>query len=201
MAEEKLKIKLLVAGIDSTDDVVIDLASATAATWRQEPLTLRDDAVIIEEAEPTEEEIFSHENDDPEDVEFTEGATQATGSFTRPTIEQMVGLMGGQKDETAYLKPKKKVYIDRAIRFRLQGGGYVVLPRAKGYATMSLGLGRGSRAKFPFKLKALVPKGGETALIWETEKDADTPQGRSVTDSSSGAPASAPTPPKEETKK
>ena len=172
MAEEKLKIKLLVTGIDSTDDPVTDLASANAAKWKEEPLTLRDDEVIVQEAEPDEEEVYSHENDDPEDVEYTEGATEATGSFVKPTLEQLVGLMGGKKEDTAYIKPRKKAYIDRAVRFRLKDGGFLVLPRAKGFVLLNIGVGRGSRAKFPFKLKALVPAGGDTALIWETEKEA-----------------------------
>lgn len=180
MAEEKLKIKLLVEGIDSTDDAVTDLTTANAATWKEEPLTLRDDEVIIQEADMTEEEIYSHENDDPEDVDYTEGATEATGSFTRPTLDQLVGLMGGKKIDTAYIKPKRKLIVDRPLRFRLRGGGFVVLPRAKGYVIFNMGLGRNSRAKFPFKFKALVPSGGETALIWETEKDASAAKARNI---------------------
>lgn len=168
MADETLRVRLLISGIDFTDDPVTDKTTADAAVWKPQPLTLRDDELVIAEAEPEEEEINSHENDAAEDYSITGGSVQATGSFIKATVEQLVGLLGGKKDGTTYMKPAKKLLVEKAIRFRFKEGGWVVLPKAKGYVIFNLNPGRGGRVKFPFKFTALAPSNSEYDLIWET---------------------------------
>lgn len=168
---EKLKARLLVVGIDFTDTTgIIDKATALAAVWKAQPLTLRDDELILQEDAPEEDEVFSHELDPAVDYGITGSSITATGSFIMPTVDQLIELFGGSKDGTAFLKGTTKLLIEKAIRFRFQGGGWVVLTRAKGFVTWNMNVGRGGRVKFPFTLKALAPQEGGTDLIWETEE-------------------------------
>lgn len=172
---ESLKARLLVVGIDFTSSAVTDKASADAATWEAQPLTLRDDELILQEATPEEDEVFSHELDPAVDYGITGASITATGSFIMPTVDQLVALFGGSKSGTAFLKGTTKILIEKAMRFRFQGGGWVVLTRAKGFVTWNMDIGRGGRVKFPFSFKALAPQSGGADLIWETEDTAAAP--------------------------
>lgn len=167
---EKIKARLLVVGVDFTDNKdIIDKATAIAAVWKAQPLTLRDDELIIQEEAPEEDEVFSHELDPAVDYGITGSSITVTGSMIMPTVDQLIELFGGTKDGTAFLKGTTKLLIEKAIRFRFQGGGWVVLTRAKGYVTWNMNVGRGGRVKFPFSFKALAPQEGGADLIWETE--------------------------------
>lgn len=178
---EILRARLLVEGIDFTDTKgIIDKATAIAATWEPQPLTLRDDELILEEAAPEEDEVFSHELDPAVDYGITGSSITATGSFIMPTVDQLVALFGGKKDGTTFIKGTTKILIDKAIRFRFQGGGWVVLTRAKGFVTWSMNVGRAGRVKFPFSFKALAPQSGATDLIWETVDKATAPTNMAV---------------------
>lgn len=182
---ENIRARLLVSGIDFTDSEVKDVATANAATWKAQPLTLRDDELVINEDAPEEDEVFSHEEDPAVDYGITGASVTATGSFIMPSVDQLVALFGGTKSGTAFLKSSRKLVIEKAIRFRFQSGGWVVMTRAKGFVTWGMNVGRGGRVKFPFTFKALVPKEGGVDLIWETS---DT-----VVAAPAAAPAGAPT--------
>lgn len=166
---EKISAKLLVVGIDTTSSPVKDLATANAAEWIEQPLTYREDELSITEDSPTEEEIYSHELDDAVDAEYTFTGIKAAGSFIMPDVPQVKDLLGGDVSGTAYLMTSERALIDRPMRFRFKGGGWVVLTRAKGYALLNMNVGRGGVIKFPFSLKALATKDVPT-LIWETDK-------------------------------
>lgn len=168
---EKISAKLLVVGIDTTDSEVKDKTTANAAVWTEQPLTYREDELSISEDDPSEEEIFSHELDDAVDAEYTFSGINAVGTFIMPAVEQVKDLLGGSVDGTAYVMTSERALIDKPMRFRFKGGGWVVLPRAKGYALLNMNVGRGGVIRFPFKLKALAQT-GVPSLIWETDKNA-----------------------------
>ena len=176
MAGEKTRVKLLIDKIQFTGSKITDKASVTAATWDDQPLTLRDDELILEEATPEEEEIFSHELDSALDYSITGASVTATGSFVQATVEQLVSLLGGKADGSVFMKSAKKLMIDKAIRFTFKEGGWVVFTRAKGFTTLNLNVGRGGRAKYPFKFIALAADGSEYDLIWDTTGTATAPE-------------------------
>lgn len=169
MAENVL-LKARVAKIEFADPIAsaedLDLAS-----WEQQPLTLRDDEVVIAEEEPEESEVFSHENDAAEDYDISGSGITASGSFIKVGYESLVNLVGGTVEgvapDTRFHKSARKLMLNKAIRFTLKGGGTIIIPNAKGFVNTSLSLGYGGVSKFPFKFKALVAAADwDVDIIW-----------------------------------
>ncbi len=181
MADERLKIKWRVEGIDFSDDTtIVDKATALAAEWKTAPKTLRDDELLITPPTVNKNPINSHESDAPEEVEITIGDPRnITGSFIRMTVDQLVELIGGKKDGTAYLMEDVLKILQKAIRVRFQGGGWVVFPRVEGYVLLDMNVGYNSRVKAPFDFTPLAATtGGTTTGIWETDTTAVIPAAR-----------------------
>ncbi len=162
---EKLRVKCVVDGIDFAAEIIAKEADIATAAWEEQALTLRDDVVEIVEGDPEEDEVFSHEEDAPVDYDITGAGVAVTGSFIESTLDQLVATIGGVKSGTAFQKSAKKIMVETAIRFRLKNGGHIIIPRARGYVLLNLGVGRSGRAKFPFKFKALAPSGWDCDII------------------------------------
>lgn len=171
---EKIKTRMRIARIYSSDAVDIkDEATAKAAVWVAEPLTLAEDELIIAESEATVEEIKSHELDTPVDIDIDPGSTEAGGSFIEMTKQQLANLIGGKATATAFSRALGKKRIDKALLFTLKDGGAIVMPRAIGYALLNINLGRtGGRFKVPFKFYPTVRDGAETDFIMIDEFEA-----------------------------
>ncbi len=152
---EKVKVKLRIAKIEMADPITSE-EGIELATWRQLPLTLRDDEVLLDEEDPEEVEVFSHENDAPEDVSITGKATNITGSFIDVDKETLVELLGGELKSNKFYRSAKKLTLNKALRLTLANGESFLVPNAKGYVKTNIGLGYSGIAKFPFKFKALV---------------------------------------------
>ena len=156
---EKIIAKLRVEKTEFADPIT-DFDGIASASWAAQPLTYREDAVEIVEGEPEEDELYSHENDAPEDSDVVGAGITAKGTFIKATRTQMVALMGGKTsgaDETLqYQHAAKKVMLNKAIRFTCADGTKVVIPNAKGYVNLSLSIGKGGVAKFPFSFKCLT---------------------------------------------
>lgn len=170
MAGEKTGVKYVVDGIDFADTLITNFEDIANANWTPQPLTLRDDTVEIVEGDPEEDEIYSHENDAPEDYEITGTGITASGSFIKATVEQLIALLGGKNSNTAYQKSAKKIMVEKTMRFRFKNGGYAVIPKARGYVLLNLNVGRDGRAKFPFVFKALAPDGWDCDIILDLGK-------------------------------
>ena len=159
---EKILLKARVAGIDFAP-VITSAAGLTTAVWEEQPLTLKDDEVSLTEAEATESVVYSHENDAPEDVDYTGAGVSAVGTFIKATFDQMAALMGGDvtgADATAiYAHPGSKTVLETAIRYRLKNGGAIIVPCAKGVVSWNSKLSADGLAKLPFKFKCLVQSG------------------------------------------
>lgn len=174
---ERSKLKLRVSGIDQAP-VITSEEGLKAAPWERWPLTLRDDEVSITEEDPEEEEVFSHENDAPEDYDISGSGMNAVGTFILVTMEELVDLLGGKlsDDKKSFLKASKKVAIEKAIRFRLKGGGWVVIPKAKGYVLYNANMSaQGGRFRLPFKFRALAQTGFDYDLIMNMTEEAKEP--------------------------
>lgn len=185
MAEERLKIKWRVAGIDFSDATDIkDKASANAAAWKTAPRTLRDDELVITPPTVNKNPIYSHEADAPEENEITIGDPRnITGSFIKMTTAQLVELIGGKMDGTAYVMEDVLKVLKKAIRIRFQGGGWVVFPRVEGFVQLDMNVGFEGRIKAPFDFTPLASEDGKSGGIWETDTSAAIP---------AAAPMSAP---------
>ncbi|WP_108822006.1 hypothetical protein [Dysgonomonas sp. Marseille-P4361] len=177
MAEEKLKIKWRVAGIDFSDNTDIkDKTTANAAAWVTAPRTLRDDELLITPPTVNKNPIYSHEADAPEENEITIGDPRnITGSFIKMTTAQLVDLVGGKMDGTAYVMEDVLKVLKKAIRIRFQGGGWVVFPRVEGYVLLDMNVGFEGRIKAPFEFTPLASDDGKSGGIWETDTSATAP--------------------------
>ncbi len=155
---ENILTKVRVKKIEFAEPLKTE-AELTTATWKEQPLTLRDDAVEIVEETPEESEVFSHENDTAEDVLFSGKSLAITGSFIKASRAALVELLGGAKKGTtaapSLQRSASKQQLNKAIRFTLSRGGTIVVPNAKGFVTLHMGLGYDSVVKYPFKFKAL----------------------------------------------
>lgn len=167
---ENILLKARVTQIDFADPITSAAGLATA-TWAKQPLTLRDDEVLIGEEDPEENEVHSHENDAPEDYDIIGSGLTATGSFIKIGYDDLVKLLGGTKEgadpDVKFHKSAKKVLLNKAIKFTLKGGGEIIIPNAKGFVNTSLSVGYGGTSKFPFKFKALVAAADwDCDIIW-----------------------------------
>lgn len=147
--------------IDKTEfaEPIANFDGVATASWTEQPLTYREDAVEIVEGDPEEDELFSHENDAPEDTDIVGAGVTAKGTFIKATRTQMVGLMGGTTSGAnatlQYQHSAKKIALNKAIRFTCKDGTKVIIPNAKGYVLLNLAIGKGGVGKFPFSFKCL----------------------------------------------
>jgi len=167
---ENILLKARVTQISFADPIV-SAAGINAAVWTKQPLTLRDDEVVITEDDPEESETFSHENDTAEDYDIIGKGLTASGSFIKVGYDDLVKLIGGTKEGTSpdftFQKSAKKLLLNKAIKFTLKGGGEIIIPNGKGFVNTNLSLGYGGVSKFPFKFKALVAASDwDCDIIW-----------------------------------
>ena len=157
---EKIIAKLRIEKTQFKEPITSAAGLADDTGWEDMPLTYREDVVEIVEADPEEDELYSHENDAPEDYDITGGGLTASGSFIKATREQMVLLMGGAKsgegDATKYHHGAKKIELNKAIKFTCKDGSVIIIPNAKGSVQLNVGIGKGGLAKFPFKFRCLT---------------------------------------------
>lgn len=156
---ENIILKARVSKIEFADPITSAAGLATAV-WEEQPLTLRDDEIVISDDDPEESEVFSHENDAAEDYDIMGKGTNITGSFIKATRAQLVALLGGVSagaDAAMRIqRSAKRILLNKAIKFTLTNGGDVIVPNAKGYVLLNASLGVGGVIKYPFKFRALV---------------------------------------------
>jgi len=165
---ERVLTTLRVAKIEFSEPITAKADLATAV-WTEQPLTLRDDAVDIVEADPTAVETYSHENDSPEDYQLTGVGITAQGSFINATFAQMAAIMGGSVtgvgDELMYEHSSVKKTLHTAIRYTLKAGGFFIIPNSKGSVQLNANVGKDGKMKHPFKFRVLAQPGWETDFI------------------------------------
>lgn len=144
--KSRLRVKQMFMGEPITEEAKV----ATQEWGNALPVTLRDDELLITEEAPEEEPVHSHENDSPEEVDFTGKGLKMTGSFIRATREQLKTMLGGDVKETKYHHSTTKLNLNKAFKIVCHDGSEVVIPNADGYVLLNLALGKGAVSKFPF---------------------------------------------------
>jgi len=159
---ETLLLKTRVSKIQMADPVASKAAldAMLEGDWTDLPLTLRDDEVSINDEEPEESEVFSHENDPAEDYDIIGQGSTITGSFIKASRAQLVALMGGTSEgadtATRIHRSAKRLLLNKALKFTLKDGSTIIVPNAKGYVSLQSSIGFGGVTKYPFRFKALV---------------------------------------------
>lgn len=149
MTGERIVCKARIARMSMAEPITSESDLASVA-WKPLPITLRDDELSIVEGEPQEDEVHSHENDAPEDVDVAGAGLKAKGSFIKMTQEDLVELVGGKISGGKFQKSASKQMLNKALRFELKKGGEIIIPNAKGYVLVNLNVGYGGKSKFPF---------------------------------------------------
>jgi hypothetical protein len=166
---EKLGTKIRCIGIDFADPIT-NKEGVASANFVEQMLTLRDDELVITPGDVTETRVQSHENDIDEDYDAIGSGRTASGSFIKASMEQLKELLGGEVvgtgDNAMYLKSGKLPILNKAIRFRLKGGGAIIIPNARGYVDIDANLGAtNGMLKCPFKFSSLAQPGFDCDLI------------------------------------
>lgn len=86
---------VITRGVAAIQFAYLDTDGTVLTPWRSLGLTDRDSAVTQVEADPTKDQIFSHELDVAIDIQYTPGDKPILLSLVEPTIEQTAILMGG----------------------------------------------------------------------------------------------------------
>lgn len=173
---EKLRTKIRCAGIDLAD-VIASKDAVAAADWKPQPLTLRADGLTITPEDPTETEVFSHENDIAEDYDAIGNGRTVSGSFIKATMAQLKELLGGETvgadDDVMFLKSGRLNVLNKAIRFRLKDGGAIIIPNARGYVDIDINAGAtDGMLKCPFKFQSLAQPGFDCDLVLQNKSAA-----------------------------
>lgn len=170
---EKLRTKIRCIGIDLAE-VITSKEEIATATWKEQPLTLRDDQLTIVPGDVTETEVQSHENDIPVDYDVIGTGRVATGSFIKASMTQLKDLLGGElsgaDDDLMFLKSGKISILNKAIRFRLKDGGAIIIPNAQGYVDIDINAGAtDGMLKCPFKFQSLAQDDFDCDLILQNK--------------------------------
>jgi len=159
---ETLLLKTRVSKIQMADPIAsaAALAAMVEGDWTDLPLTLRDDEVLINDEDPDESEVFSHENDSAEDYDLIGNGSTISGSFIKATRAMLVTLMGGESvgadAATRIHRSAQRLLLNKALKFTLKDGSDIIVPNAKGYVSLNASIGYGGVTKYPFRFKALT---------------------------------------------
>lgn len=151
----EIKARLRVKAIYLADPITQSADVSTAVWGDKMPVTLRDDEVLIVEADPEEDPVYSHENDAPEEIDYIGQGLTATGSFIRASRDQLADLMGGEVKSGKYEHSASKLVLNKAIKMVCADDSEVIIPNASGFVNMNLSLGKSGTSKFPFSFKCL----------------------------------------------
>lgn len=165
---ENIILKARLESMEIAEPITAE-ADLNTVVWGALPLTLRDDAVEVVEDEPSENEVYSHENDAPEDYDVAGGGLKVKGSFIKLSHDNLVKLVGGVIGTTSgkFQRSTKKLLLENALRLNLRGGGKIIIPRAKGYVQTGLSVGYGGTSKFPFSFRCKkASKDWDCDIIW-----------------------------------
>lgn len=167
---ENILLKARVKSI-AVADPIVSAAGVATAVWTDLPLTLRDDEVAIVEGDPDESEVFSHENDAPEDYDIAGSGLSATGSFIKIGYDDLVTLLGGAKvgevGSEKFHHSTTKTLLQQALKLTLKDDSTIIIPNAKGFVNANLSLGYGGVQKFPFKFRCLAGASDwKVDIIW-----------------------------------
>ena len=100
--------------------------SALGVTYQDTAELIRDDAEITE--------IYSEENDEPEEVVEVKGPARLKWSILNVNPSDVVRVLGGSVSGNTYSSPLAKDPIEKSIEIITKTGLKISIPRAKIYA-------------------------------------------------------------------
>lgn len=161
MAEQRI---IGLAGID----YAAVPASGVPVSWTALGATYRDEATLAE-ADPTETEHYSNEDDDPIEVSLIGGKKTIAFSLIDYTPSVMAtwlgGTVSGTGDTEAWNAPDTKFSGEKSFRLRSRDGKYITFPRVKFHATVDWTMSPNGIAKIKVKGTVMNPADATAPMI------------------------------------
>lgn len=122
----------------SSIEVAAANAKATDSTWAALGKTYEDTCKMTED-DPTEQDFYAEEEDDPQESIVKRGKTVIAWSIMNLTAATAEKVFGGKYDATSktWSSPKKIFIEERAIKITPEIGCTFIVPRAKFYAKIT----------------------------------------------------------------
>lgn len=150
-------------------DVAVDGGMGT--TMAPLGVTYQDTAELVRD-DPEVTEIYSEENDEPEEVLETKGPAKLRWSLMNVTPEEAVKVLGGTVtgtgDTAEYEAPAVKAAIEKSIKITTKSNLVISIPRAKIYAKENFQFRKKGVLLIDVEARILQPaKEGAAAISWK----------------------------------
>lgn len=137
-------------------------------------VTYRDTADLVQ-GDPEISEIFSEENDDPEEVIESKASKSVKWSIMNFDPDEMVKVLGGTSSNGAWHSPTIMDPIEKSIEILSKKDVRIQIPRAKIMAKLNMQFRKKGVALIDIEAKILTPEKANTAPI-VIEKLAESPE-------------------------
>lgn len=144
-------------GLDSVEFGDIATDGGVATTFGSLGLTFKDTFDILE-ADPTETDFFSEENDDPELSITTKGALTMKFQLMDYDAESIAELKGGSVASDIYSADSFTINIEKSVKVTPKQGFIFMIPRAKITAKFMGKLAKTELVTIEVTIKVLSPK-------------------------------------------
>jgi hypothetical protein len=127
-------------------------------------VTYQDTAELVRD-DPEVTEIFSEENDEPEEVVEVKGAAKLRWSIMDVTPATAVRILGGEVSGSTYESPLAKDPIEKSIEILTKTGLKIQIPRAKIYAKENFQFRKKGGLLIDIEARILTPSKADTPPI------------------------------------
>jgi hypothetical protein len=144
-------------GLDAVEFGDIATDGGVATTFSALGLTFKDTFEILE-ADPTETDFFSEENDDPELSITTKGALTMKFQLMNFDAESIAELKGGSVASDIYSADSFTINIEKSVKVTPKEGFIFTIPRAKITAKFTGKLSKSELMNIEVMIKVMNPK-------------------------------------------
>lgn len=130
-------------------------------TYQDTAELIRDDADVTE--------IYSEENDEPEEVLETKGPARVRWSILNVDPEEVAKVLGGTGNGSIYESPVAKDPIEKSVEIITKTGLKIEIPRAKIYAKENFQFRKKGVLLIDIEARILTPEKADTAPIKWTQ--------------------------------
>lgn len=161
MAEiRSIGLEYIKIGTPETDGSMSTNLAALGVTYQDTAELVRDDPEVTE--------IFSEENDEPEEVLESKGPARLRWSIMSVNPSDVVEILGGTANGNVYEAPLAKGAIEKSIEIKTKTGLVIQIPRTKIYAKENFQFRKKGVLLIDVEARILTPEmAGLAPIKWE----------------------------------
>ncbi|OQB81386.1 MAG: hypothetical protein BWX87_00651 [Bacteroidetes bacterium ADurb.Bin123] len=130
-------------------------------------VTFQDTAELVRD-DPEITEIYSEENDEPEEVVEVKGAARVRWKIMNIDPSEVVKVLGGSVSNGVYFSPVAKDPIEKSVEIITKTGLKIEIPRVKIYAKENFQFRKKGVLLIDIEARILTPTKAQTSPInWE----------------------------------